>query len=292
MATFTLQCGRKIPAVGLGTFRSKPGEVGEAVKAALKAGYKHIDCASAYANQAEIGAVLSDAFKAGQVKREELWVTSKLFNNEHHDVRGAVEKSLKDLQLEYLDLYLIHWPVAWEPNTNPSVRAKIPLQQTWVEMEKLVDAGLVKSIGVSNYTVALLDDLLSYARIHPQVNQVELHPYLQQPRLREYCTKHNIHLTAYAPLGGPGDKSPIHDDVVSNIAKQLNVSTANVLLKWGVLRGFSVIPKSITEARIVDNFKSNFDLSEDQLKQIDGLEKNLRIYDPVGWGPSWIPIFN
>lgn len=303
-STATLHNGHTIPLVGLGTWKSKPGEVGQAVKTALLEGkYKHIDCAAIYGNETEVGQALKEAFETeGGPKREEIFVTSKLWNTNHarDAVRPALEKTLSDLGLQYLDLYLIHWPVAFaggKDDDGSFKLAPISLRETWEAMEALVDAGLVRSIGVSNFNVQLLVDLLTYARIKPAVNQVEIHPYLPQPQLLAFCNKHNIHVTAYSPLGSSDsplrkadDPVVLNDATVASIASKYNKSSGAILLKYSEQRGISVIPKSVNRDRIVaNNSISDFTLSQEDLDTLNNLPIKVRTADPNSWAK--IPLF-
>lgn len=305
METITLNTGASMPLVGLGTWKSDTGEVGRAVEFALEAGYRHIDCAAAYLNESEVGESLSNVFKQGQLKREDVFVTSKLWNMAHkaEDVRPRCEATLRDLKLDYLDLYLMHWGTATsesqrEVDENGVLRLQnIPVRETWEAMQELVQAGLVKSIGVANFTVAMLIDLLTYAKLKPAMNQVELHPYLQQRRLVEFCQYRNIAVTAYSPLGSPGNfalsGAPLlrEDLVIKNIGEAHGKTPAQVLIRWAIERNTVAIPKSVHKERIEENINVfDFKLSPEDMKAIEGLERNLRFVDPYQWGK--IPYFD
>ena len=280
--SFKLNSGYEIPALGLGTWKlsQETGGVG-AIKTAIQLGYRHIDCASMYGNEQEIGNGLKEVFEDGLVRRDELFITSKLWNDSHAsgDVRPALQTTLDDLQLDYLDLYLIHWPIALHkghdmpPKPDQIVPLnKCPIEATWTEMEKALDDGLVRSIGVSNFSVLKLSDLLDKARIKPAVNQIECHPYLQQEKLKRYCDDHGIHVTAYSPLGARHD-TLLDNVIVKSIASKLSVTPGQVLLAWAFAHHHSAVCKSASPERLEENLDSmNINLSKADLDQIRVLD--------------------
>lgn len=305
--TITLHTGQAFPRLGLGTWNAAPDQVAAAVKfAILEAGYRHLDCASIYENQTQVGQGLAATLADSSVTRADLFITSKLWNTDHDPaaVETACRRTLAELQLEYLDLYLIHWGVAspagaaTEPldHHHRLKRSPIPLYQTWAALEKLVDAGLVKSIGVANYTVTMLIDLLSYAKIKPVVNQVELHPYLPQSELVQFCHQEQIAVTAYSPLGSPGglrSGAPVllEDPVVQTIARVHKTSPAQILLAWALQRQTVPIPKSVQPERLIDNIAAlKLELTTAETSQLNQLDRGYRFVNPGDW---WgIPYFS
>ena len=300
-----------MPIIGLGTWKSEPSRVGDAVAYALtESGYRHIDCAWIYGNEPEIGASLKNVFSA-TVQRDTVFITSKLWNSFHRrkDVMPACKETLRNLHLDYLDLYLMHWGLATPKGETEPVDENgmtkldhVPIQETWEAMQELVKEGLVRAIGISNFTVPMIVDLLSYAKIPPAVNQVELHGYLQQQRLVEFCEVHGIVPEAYSPLGRPGAeparvflKAPtqrlIDDATIVEIARTHTKTPSQILIRWAIERGCVVIPKSVTPSRIQENIAVfDFTLTEEDMHAIEKLERNARIVDPYAWGK--IPYFN
>ncbi|ORX42849.1 aldo-keto reductase [Piromyces finnis] len=270
----TLNTGAKMPIIGLGTFLSEPGKVTHAVKTALKVGYRHIDCAYYYKNEKEVGQGIQEGLKENGLKRENIFVTSKLWNTFHRPelVAKGLEHSLKDLQLNYVDLYLVHWPFSQKPGSEGFGKdiEDIPYIDTWREMEKLYKSGKAKAIGVSNCNVDMLKDLLAKAEIKPVVNQIENNPYLPQPRLVKYCQDNNIQITAYCPLGRATNPNLLDDPIINEIAKKNNMTPAQVVLSWNAQRNIIVIPKSITPSRIEENFKMT-KLSKEDFEKINGI---------------------
>lgn len=298
MKKLIFQNGDAMPALGLGTWQAPRGEVGEAVREAIRCGYRHIDCAAIYGNEKEIGEALQAAFEAGEVRREELWVTSKLWNTKHerHKVRPALEKTLSDLRLDYLDMYLIHWPVAMKEMV-PHVRNQFlaleeqPIADTWLGMEEVLEAGLTRHIGVSNFSIKKLKKLLETARHRPEMNQVEMHPFLAQKALKTFCEAEKIHMTGYCPIGRPGSsdvpKNAPHlldNPVVTGIAGQHNCTSAQVVLAWVMERGTSPIPKSTNPKRLAENLASqNVALTELDMEALNGLDRHFRYVDGSIW---------
>ncbi|KAI1827585.1 reductase-like protein [Xylaria intraflava] len=264
-STFKLNNGVDMPAVGFGTWQAAPGEVAAAVKYALKVGYKHIDAAYCYANENEVGDGIKAAIDAGYVTRAEIFVTTKLWNTYATRVELGLDKSLKALQLDYVDQFLVHWPIAMNPEGNDDRFPKLPdgsrditwshdHTATWKQMEALLKTGKTRSVGVCNYSVPYLEQLLKTAEVVPAVNQIENHPSLPQQEVVDLCKQKGIHIVAYSPLGSTG--SPLmKSEAVIKVAEQKGVSVGTVLLSYHVARGNTVLAKSVTESRIKSNLE-------------------------------------
>lgn len=296
-----LYTGAEIPAIGLGTFGSDKytgEEIAAAVVGAASVGYRHFDCAAVYGNEHLIGESLEIIMKGG-IKREDLWITSKLWNDKHgeKDVIPACKKSLKDLRLDYLDLYLVHWPFPnhhppgappdyRDPNSRPYIHEEY--MTTWQQMERLVEMGLVRHIGTSNMTIPKLKLVLRDAKIKPACNQMELHPHFQQPELFRFCIDNDIVPVGFCPIGSPSrperDRTPedtaaIEDPVIVRIAERLGVHPAVVCVKWAVQRGQVPIPFSVRRAQYLSNIRCTITepLTEQDMKNIEGIDRNCRL---------------
>jgi diketogulonate reductase-like aldo/keto reductase len=316
-----LYTGARIPAIGLGTFGSdhvSAEEIADVVKGAIEVGYRHIDCAGVYGNEDRIGPVLRKTIRSS-VPREDLWITSKLWNDKHAevDVIPAFRKSLSDLQLEYLDLYLVHWPF---PNFHPpgcTVDSRSPnarpyehdvFMQTWGQLEKLVDLGLVRHIGTSNMTIPKLRLLLHDARIRPAVNEMELHPHFQQSELFRFVQANGMAPIGYCPIGSPArperDRTPedsvdIEDPVIIEIGQRLGLHPAVVCVKWAAQRGQIPIPFSTKRSHYLANLLSviSAPLSEPDMHAIAGIDRDCRLIkgqvflwkDKQSWQDLWDP---
>ncbi|CAN7983250.1 unnamed protein product, partial [Ixodes hexagonus] len=278
------------------SFQSTPSQVYDAVLEAIRVGYRHIDCALIYLNENEVGSAIGEAIKEGIVKRDELFVTSKCWNTFHKrdSVLECCKRSLSSLGLAYLDLYLVHWPQAYEegddllPKDDNGERklSDVDFLETWQGMEACKRKGLVKSIGVSNFNSRQLTRLLESCKERPVMNQVEVHPYLVQKDLIAFCLNRNIAVTAYSPLGSPdrpwapkGDKGLMDDPVVKEIASKHGVTAAQVLIRYPIDRGLITIPKSTNKARIEENFKValSFKLDDKDVNDLNALDRNFRV---------------
>ena len=281
--------------LGFGTWRLAGEITAEMIEMAIKIGYRHIDCAAIYGNEKEVGKGIKNAIRHGLVKREDLFVTSKLWNTEHApvDVAMACRQTLQDLGLEYVDLYLMHWGVGFTKgegshpvgNDNLIKLSFVPLTDTWRAMEKLVEENLAKSIGIANFTGPMMVDLLSYAKIKPMMNQIELHPYNAQNDLIEFCHGQGVAVTAYSSFGS--NEAPIlKDATIGKIAEKYERTPAQIALKWSLQKDVVVIPKSSSEQQIYENFNvADFELSDEDMKTIDALDQGKRFINPSErWG--------
>jgi aldehyde reductase len=297
--TLKLADGVNIPVIGLGTWKSKPNEVKQAVKDAINAGYTHLDCAHAYENHKEVGEAIKESIAEGKIKREDLFITTKDWCTFHS--KGGVHEQIKiilaDLDVAYIDLFLIHWPMGLKEGgelfpTDENghwIGSEVDYVETWKAMEEVQKKGLTKSIGVSNFNSEQIKRILEIAEIKPVTNQVECHPYLQQKKLHKFCKEHGITITAYSPFGSPDrpwaksdDPSILTDPVIKTIAMKYGKSVAQVVLRFIIQNDMIVIPKSVTKARIEENFKVfDFTLSDEDVKLLESLDRHYRAL-PMG----------
>jgi len=291
--TVKLNTDAVMPALGLGTWKSEPGKVSKAVEVAIKHGYRHVDAAAAYGNEKEVGDGLHAGLKAAGIERKDIFLTTKLNNNDHGHPLKALNASLEKLQTPYVDLWLMHWPAPMTADLKGADKS-LDWVDTYKKMEQIYQTHpeKVKAIGLSNTMVTYLERLLKETKVVPAVNQVESHPSCPQEDVVDFCRKHGIVVTAYSPLGSDG--SNLHDNpIVKEIAEKHGVSTANVLISLQVNRpGVTVISKSVTEKRIVDNLKI-IDLSDEEVRKLLDIHKtdSFRVCKPqwTGWGNLGFP---
>ncbi|MEO1635275.1 MAG: aldo/keto reductase [Cyanobacteria bacterium J06631_9] len=301
MKSFTLNDGTIMPAFGLGTWKSPKDAVYEAVKEALRVGYRHIDAAWIYQNENEVGRAITESLSSGILTRDELFVTSKLWNSFHApaDVEKGCQETLSALGLDFVDLYLMHWPVAFRPGTlGPKPEDFVPLSDcplsaTFEALLTLKEKGLARSIGVSNFSVSKLEQLIGETGVVPAINQVELHPYNPQPELKQYCKEKGIRLTAYSPLGSSDrpdtmkakDEPPLlENEAVISTAAVEGISPAQLLIAWAIDRGTVVIPKSTNAGRIAENLEgATHQLSASARQALDDIDVQYRYVSPESW---------
>ena len=305
----THQSIESIPSIGFGLWKIANENCANVVYEAVKQGYRHFDSASDYGNENEVGMGLKRAMEDGLCTREELWITSKLWNTFHHPdhVPAALQRSLEDLQLDYLDLYLIHFPIALEfvpfeeryppewffapEEINPQMKlARVPLANTWKAMENLKIKEIVKNIGVCNYSTGLLHDLMNYCQTPPDLLQIESHPYLCQENLIRLAKQYGLKVTAFSPLGSLSyvelemaeqNESILDQEIVRVISKRLGCSPAQTVLRWGIQRGNSVVAKSVNANRMAENLASSLiELTDEDMLAITNLDRGRRFNDP------------
>jgi len=290
-----------MPALGFGTLIPDPLATGRATKAALEAGFRHFDCSERYRNEQVVGDAMQEVFKAGAIQRKDVFVTTKLWNNNHRPerVKPAFEASRRRLQLDHVDCYLIHTPFAFQPGDEQEPKdgrgqviydSGVTLVETWRAMERLVDEGKCGSIGLSNVNLGKLQEIVDVARIKPAVVEVESHPYLPEWELLEYCQRHGIVLLAFAALGHAMEPRLLDDPVIVAIARRLGKTPAQVVLAWAIQRGTALLTTSVTPSRIQENFEIS-PLPEDALQEIrDGVATKIRFNRVVETGvPGFIP---
>ena len=304
-----LNTGDQIPAIGLGTWKIPKGSASAVVAQAVRIGYRHLDCACDYGNEAEVGQGIRVALAQGRCRRQDLWITSKLWNTYHsaEHVRPAAERSLVDLGADYFDLYLIHFPISlryvpfevryppeWVHDfqaEHPSMEpVAVPISETWQAMQELVHAGLVRNLGVCNFGCALMRDLLAYAEIPPAVLQIETHPFLTQEKLLRFCQEAGIVVTAFSPFGAQSylqlqmaspNEAILRHPVVLDIAMRCERSPAQILLRWAIQRGTAVIPKATASEHLQENLAVfDFELSPNAMHALDQLNIGRRFNDP------------
>lgn len=301
--TIQLSTGAQLPVVGFGTWRAAPADTVASVYTALESGYRHIDCARIYANEKEVGAGITKAFNEKIVTREEVFITSKVWNTEHSRELAlqSVRDSLADLQLKYLDLVLIHWPVHFAripekgsfPRDesgqviNETDASKASIRAAWEGLEDAFASGLTRAIGVSNFSSAQIDELMLYAKVKPVCNQVELHPFFPQDELLAYCKSKNIAVVQYSPLGNLNagseeNDTPLKDPLIVELAAKYKKTPAQIILRWGIQHGQVVLPKSVTPSRIRENIDIfDFQLDQSDMEAIKKLgAKNKRFVNP------------
>ena len=316
---------QELPPIGLGLWKIDRDRAADVVFEAIRVGYRHVDSACDYGNEVEVGQGIRRAIAAGHCGRDQLWVTSKLWNTYHEPsrVRAACERSLADLGLDHLDLYLVHFPIALEfvpfeeryppgwvrdPGASPPRMHPIPvpLADTWGAMERLVEAGLVRRVGLSNCPVALIREIAARARIQPAVLQVEMHPFLAQAKLLRFCRESGIAVTAYSPFGAgsyvplgmaTAEDSVLGHPVIREIAVAIGRTPAQVVLRWGIQRGPAVIPKTVRSERLVENLAAvDFALDDPQMRAITALDRHRRFNDAgafcEGAFGTFFPIFD
>lgn len=294
--TLTLSNGVKMPLFGLGTWQSKPEEVKAAVKEAIKEGYRLIDTAAVYGNEDAIGEAIEESIKEGIVKRDDLFITTKLWMTHLHPdrVEGAIKDSLKKLKLDKVDLYLSHMPTSFSEDGMKQDHS-VTVEDNWKALEKIYKKGLARAIGVSNYNIDQIERIMKIAEIPIHNQQVELHLYFPQFELEKVCQKHNISLTSFSTLGSPGRfnftlpngvkpawapaPADMDDAFVHELAKKYNKSTAQVLLRWAIDRNIAVIPKSVTPSRIHENFQVfDFKLNAQEMERLNNSPHHVRLF--------------